>query len=161
MALTQDDIRTRLKRGAAIRESFVIGTSNTIYLGSIANRRSTTGRVFDGTAATGRRIAGIVVRKDSTTNGIGAGTGVGNASGTEKVIVEYGAEFLMKIKTAIRTNTSLGLNVFVADNETVGGTAVGTAAARVNAGRLTAFEASDKSTGWVAIAVFGPTNIAV
>ena len=83
------------------------------------------------------------------------------ASGTQKALFEYGAEYLFTIKTAIRTNTSLGLNVFVADDDSVGGTAVGTAAARVVVGRLTAFEASDKSTGWVAVGVFGPTNIAV
>ncbi len=159
-AMTQD--RVARKRGSgAIRETFVIGTSNTTYVGAMVNRRNTTGRAFTATAATGRRIAGVVVRKDSTTDGFGAGTGVGNASGTQKVIVEYGNEVLMAIRTAIRTNTSLGLNVFISDDQTVGGTAVGTAAARVVAGRLTAFEASDKSTGWVAVAVFGPTNIAV
>lgn len=158
-AMTQD--RVARKRGAAMSESYVVGTSNTTYVGSLVNRRNTTARVFTGTAATGRKIAGVVVRKDSTTDGPGAGTGVGNASGTQKVLVEYGNEVLMGVKTAIRTNTSLGLNVFVADDQTVGGTAVGTAAARVKVGILRAFEASDKSTGWVAIAVFGPTDIAV
>ena len=159
-AMTQD--RVARKRGSgAIRETLVIGTSNTTYVGAIVNRRTTTARAFTATAATGRRIAGVVVRKDSTANGPGAGTGVGNASGTEKVIIEYGNEVLVGIKTAIRTNTSLGLNVFVSDDQTVGGTAVGTAAARVKAGILRAFEASDKSTGWLAVAVFGPTDIAV
>lgn len=158
-ALTQD--RVTRKRGAAIRETLVIGTSNTTYVGAIGLRKNTTARLFTGSAATGRRIAGIVVRKDSTTNGNGAGTGVGNTSGTEKVIIEYGNEVSLNVKTAIRTNTSLGLNVFCSDDQTVGGTAVGTSAARIVVGQLRAWDASDKSTGWVAIGVFGPTNIAV
>lgn len=158
-ALTQD--RVTKPRGTYLVQDYTIGTSNTVYLGGIVHRKNVGGRVFAGTAATGRRIAGIVTRKDSTTDGPGAGTGVGNASGTQKVQVAYDGEFLLNVKTAIRTNTSLGLVVFCADDQTVGGTAVGTAAARVSVGILRAFEASDKSTGWVKVGAILPVNIAV
>jgi hypothetical protein len=158
-ALTQDAIRR--SRGKGYREVLAIATSGTVYVGSLLNRRNTTGRAVAATAATGRRILGVAKMLNSTTNGPGAGTGVGVTGGGEEVEVEYGNEHLFAVKTAIRTNTSLGHNVFVADDNMVGGTAVGTAAARVVAGRLVAWEASDKSTAWVAVAVFGPTNIAV
>jgi hypothetical protein len=157
-AQTQDVIRR--SRGTASTERAAIATSSTVYVGSLLARRNTTGRALAATAATGRRVLGVAVQKVGA-QGPGGGTGVGVAGGTEYVKYEYGNEHLFTIKTAIRTNTSLGLNVFVIDDQTVGGTAAGTAAARVNAGRLVAFEASDKSTGWVAVAVFGPTNIAV
>lgn len=159
MALSKDT--GRKSRGVGIQDTIAIGTGSTAYVGSLAVRRTTTGRALAGTAATGRRVLGVIKRLDSDVNGPGAGSGVGNTAGTQKALIEYGNEHLFAIKTAIRTNTSLGLNVFVADDETVGGTAVGTAATRVNAGRLTRFEASDKSTGWVAVAEFGPVNIAV
>lgn len=158
-ALTQDVVRK--SRGAGSREVVAIGTSSTLYVGSLLARRTTTGRAVAATAATGRRVLGVAKLLNSTTAGPSAGSGVGDTSGTQEVEYEYGNEHLFTIKTAIRTNTSLGLNVFVADDQTVGGTAVGTSAARVNVGRLVAFEASDKSTGWVAVAVFGPVNIAV
>jgi hypothetical protein len=157
-ALTQDAIRR--SRGTASMERGSIKTSSTIYIGSIVARANAGQRLVAGTAATGRRIAGVAVRFDGA-GGRTGGTGVGNAGGTEYCAYEYGNEHLFTIKTAIRTTTSLGLNVFIADDQTVGGTAVGTSAARVNVGRLVAFEASDKSTGWVAVGVFGPTNIAV
>lgn len=158
-ALTQGKMRR--KRGAGMRERLAIATSSTLYVGSLVCRKNSTGRAFAATAATGRRIAGVAVALHSTANGDTAGTGVGNASGTEEVEIEYGNEHLMTIKTALRTTTHLGLNFFVGDDDMVAGTAAGTAAARVTVGRLVAFEDANKTTGWVAVAVFGPTNIGV
>lgn len=159
MALTQDKIRR--SRGTPMTERVAIGTAGTLYVGSLCARRTTTGRAFAGTAATGRKILGVAVCKDGSTTGPGAGTGVGNTGGTQYALVEYGNEHLFTVKTAIRTNTSLGLNVFIADDDSVGGTAVGTAAARIVAGELVAWEASDKSTAWVAVRRFANANIAV
>lgn len=158
-ALTQDAIRKA--RGAGIREVIAIGTSGTVYIGSLCVRRNTTGRALAGTAATGRRILGVAKSFHSDTTGQTGGTGVGVTGGTEKVEVEYGNEHLFAVKTAIRTNTSLGLTVYLADDNMIGGTAVGTSAARVAVGRLAAWEASDKSTAWVAVAAFGHANITV
>src|SRR5690606_8793733 len=159
MALTQDKIRP--SRGVGMQVQIPIATSSTVYLGSLAVTRNTTGRLLAGTAATGRRLAGVVVRKDSDASGNDGGSGVGVTSGTQKAMVEYGNEWLFTVKTAIRTNASLGLDVFIADDDSVGGTGVGTAATRIAAGRRVRFEAADKSTGWVAVGVFSKTNIAV
>jgi hypothetical protein len=158
-ALTQDVVRR--SRGVGYREVLAIGTSATLFVGSLVARRNTTGRALAATAATGRRILGVAKVLNSTANGPSAGTGVGDTNGTQEVEVEYGNEHLFTIKTALRTNTTLGLNLFVSDDNLAAGTAVGTAAARVVIGRLVAWEASDKSTGWISVGVFGPTNIAV
>jgi hypothetical protein len=161
-ALSADKIRAQ--RGAQTEERAAIGTASTIYVGSLAFRRTTTGRIFAATAATGRRVAGVCVRLDGP-NGPGTGSGVGNTSGTQYAVFAYGGEWEMTIKTAIRTNTSLGLNVFAADDDVVAGTAVGTAGKRIVVGELIAWSSTtsttDKSKGWVAIRSFATTNIAV
>lgn len=159
MALTRDT--NRKARGTGIEETIAIGTAATLYIGSLAVRRTTTGRALAATAATGRRILGTVIRLDSDTNGPGAGSGVGNTAGTQKALVRYGHEARVTVATAIRTNTSLGLNVFIGDDDKVSGTAVGSAGTRVAAGRLMGWAETDKSAGWVALNVIGPTNIAV
>ena len=136
-------------RGTVLGEERVaIGTGATLYLGSLANQIITTGRVVAASAATARRFAGLVVKLEG---GSGVGTGVGNTAGTEFAVIQYGCEALVSIRTARRTNTSLNVNLFISDDDTVGGTAVGTAAVRVAAGELTAFEASNKTTGWLAL----------
>lgn len=157
-ALTQNTIR--LTRGKAYRETVAIKTGSTVFEGSEACQINSTGRLVAASAATGRGYAGLVKRLDGP-NGPGTGTGVGNTAGTQKALIEYGNEHLVAIKTAIRTNTSLRLNVFMADDATVGGTAVGTAGTRKPMGELVEWEASDKSTGWVRARVFATTNIAV
>lgn len=158
MALTQDAIRKT--RGTPRGEhKIAIKTSATLYVGSLVGRVEATGRAKAAAAATSERCVGLCVKLEGSN---GVGTGVGDASGTEYAIVQYGMEALMTVRTAIRTNTSLGLGVFVSDDDRVGGTAVGTAATRNVAGHLTAFEASDKSTGWVALGEYAPNgNIAV
>lgn len=158
MALTQDAIRKT--RGTPQGEhKIAIQTSATLYVGSLVGRVESTGRAKAAAAATTERCVGLCVKLEGDS---GVGTGVGDAAGTEYAIVQYGMEALITVKTAIRTNTSLGLNVFVADDDQVGGTAVGTSATRNVVGELTAFEASDKSTGWVALGNYAPNgNIAV
>lgn len=159
MALSRDT--NRKARGTGIQITETIGTAATVYVGSLVVRRTTTGRAHAATAATGRRILGVVERLDSDVNGLGAGSGVGNTAGTQKALIRYGDERSITVATAIRTNTTLGLNLFVGDDDKVSGTAVGSAGTRVVVGRLVDWDASDKSTGWVAIAEFGPVNIAV
>jgi hypothetical protein len=156
MALTQDRNVAYLKEiGGSYDYRGAITTAIRIYRGGLVCRKNT-GRFSAATAATGRRIAGVCVGFEGT-----LATGLGVAGGTEYAKLRRNLPVLVNIKTAIRTTTSLGLNVFVSDDQTVGGTAVGTAAARVVAGHLLEFEALDKSTGWVMVGVFGPTNIAV
>lgn len=156
-AATQDRNRKSQRGTPQYTSRLAIKTSSRIYRGTMVNRLNAGGRAVAASAATGRRIAGVAIHFEGGT----VNTGLGVAGGTEFVTVESGRLYLADVKTAIRTTTSLGLNVFVADDQMVGGTAVGTAAARIVAGRLIEFEASDKSTAWVHIGVFGPTNIAV
>ena len=154
-AQTQDEIRTT--RGLPSGEEiFTINTSSTVYRGSLIGLLEADGRAIAAAAATNQRFAGIAV--DLISDGAATGTGVGVAGGTEKVQVQWGHEVLMNVATAIRTTTSLGLDVFVADDQTVGGTAVGTAATRNVVGELVAFEAADKSTAWVRLRVRGPNG---
>jgi len=159
MALTED--KNRKARGSGQKLKVAIATSSTVYVGSLVCRRNTTGRCLAATAATGRRILGVVERLDSDADGPGSGTGVGNTGGTQYAMIRYLDERSFTVATAIRTNTSLGLNVFVSDDDKVCGTAAGTAGKRVAVGELVAWDASDKSTGWVAIRRFATTNIAV
>lgn len=154
-AATQDQI-TKARGTPRYESRIAIKTSSRIYRGTLVNRLNAGGRAVAATAATGRKCAGVAVGFEGT-----YATGLGVTGGTEYVNLEAGRLTLLNIKTAIRTTTSLGLNVFVADDTTVGGTAVGTSAARVVAGRLVEFEASDKSTGWVDVLTVGSTNIAV
>jgi hypothetical protein len=156
MALTQDRNSAYLKEvGGSYDYRGAITTAIRIYRGGLVCRKNT-GRFSAATAATGRRIAGVAVGFDGA-----LATGLGVAGGTEYVKVRRNIPVLVNVKTAIRTTTSLGLAVFVSDDQTVGGTAVGTAAARVVAGPLLEFEASDKSTGWVLVGAIGYTAIAV
>lgn len=156
-ALTQDRITRTVRGGTILNDDIAIKTSSRIYRGGFVNRLNAGGRAVAATAATGRRLAGLSVGFRGA-----VGTGLGVAGGTEYVKVERNVLGLVNIKTAIRTTTSLGLNVFVSDDNTVGGTAVGTSAARVVAGTLMRFEASDKSTGWVFVGgLLGAVSIAV
>lgn len=160
MALSAHKIRK--SRGVAIGQLRVpITTNATIYQGSLAARPNANGRASAATAATVRKILGMVVRLDGP-NGPSTGTGVGNTAGTQYAVVEYGNEWSITVATAIRTNAALGLNVFVGSDDQVKGTAAGTAGVRVVVGELVDWDASDKSTGWVAVRRSGVAgNIAI
>lgn len=154
MALSRDAIRKH--RGEGIREEYSIETGATLYLGSLAMIRATTGRAVAATTAATQdnRVAGVVVGFSGNDR-----DGVGHTDGSEKAILEYGNEWLFTVETASRTSTALGLNLYAEDDDVVGGTAVGTHTALVVVGELVSFEASDKSTGWMAIRRFSDTNI--
>lgn len=153
MALTQDFIRTQ--EGNGHLEVLSIKTGEQLRVGSAVCRLNTTGRAVAG-AGTVRRTAGVALRF------LGPNAdGLGVADGTEEVEVGYLDEYEFPVRTAIRTNTSVGLNVFWSSDDAVGGTAVGTAGVQVNAGELVRFSASDKSKGFVAVRRFAPATIAV
>lgn len=151
-AVTAD--RETPKRGDGVQETFVdIATAGVVYVGALANRTTTTGRASSATAAASRTFLGLVTGLPD-----GTGTGVATA-GQVRARVEWGRRVLLNISTAIRTNTALNKNVFVLDNVTVcAGTTAGTAGVRVKVGTLVQFEASDKSTGWVWLRQFAPTD---
>jgi len=124
----------------AIEEVFAIKTSVTLYVGALANFVTATGRVRSAAAETGSGLA-IAGRVTEIINDSGAiiSAGTGNTAGTIKARVVWNDLMVLAVKTAIRTFTNVGKTVFVADNVTVGGTAVGTAATRVQAGMLADF----------------------
>ncbi len=148
-AVTADQLSVTRAIDQLIEDVFPITTSNTLYVGALCNFVTTTGRVASATAATGRAFAGEVLEiLDESGTVVSAGTG--NAGGTVKARIGWNHEMLLNIKTAIRTFTSLGKGVYLADNVTVGGTAVGTSAVRVPVGQLASFlSLSDKTQGWV------------
>ena len=141
----------------AIEEIFPIKTAVTLYVGALANFVTATGRVRSAAAETGSGLT-CAGRVTEIINESGAviSAGTGNAGGTVKARIVWNDLMLLAVKTAIRTYTNLGKTVFVADNVTVGGTAVGTAAVRVQAGMLVSFataagvnDGATKTYGWV------------
>lgn len=148
-AVTADTMSVTRAIDQIVEDIFPITTSNTLYVGALANFVTTTGRVASATAAASRAFAGEVVEiLDDSGTVVSAGTG--NAGGTVKARIQWGHEMLLNIKTATRTFTNLGKTVFLYDNVTVGGTSAATAAARIPVGQLASFlSLSDKTMGWV------------
>jgi hypothetical protein len=161
MALSADKSPQRASRGRPAGKSRAsIVTSTTVYIGSLLNEVTSNtalpARVRVAAAATSRKIAGVCVAFEADN---ALPTGVGNTGGTQYAVFEWGNEWLFTLKTSLRTNSSVGLNGFVSDDDTVGGTAVGTAAVRVVVGIIT--ERPAITTAWVAVRQFAGTNIAV
>ena len=159
MALSADAIINERALGNKQIDEAVIATGSQIYLGGLVNIRTTTGRALPASAATGRRFGGIAVEF------VGPDAdGLGDTAGTEKVRIAYGHEVELTVDTAIRTNTTLGLNLFVDADDKVAGTDVGTAGTRIAVGEAVAWsdeDGSDKSKAWVALKRFAKTDIAV
>lgn len=157
-ALSQDAVTAT--RGLCDGEVRVaIATGSTLYVGGHAGRVKASGRVKAAAALATEDYEGLIVRLEGPS---GVGSGVGDTAGTQYAVIQFGMEALVPIRTAIRTTTSLSRNLFVSDDNAAGGTAVGTAAARRPMGELVSFEASDMSTGWVALRQYSVNgNIAV
>lgn len=133
----------------AVEDEFPITTSATVYTGALVNFVTTTGRVTDASAATGRAFAGVV-KEILNDSGAIISAGTGNTGGTVKARVYWNCEMLLNLKTSTRTFTNLGKTVYVADNQTAQGTGVGTALVRVAIGPLMNFiSLSDKTQGYV------------
>jgi hypothetical protein len=147
-AVTADQTSITRARAQIVEDIFPIKTSVTLYVGALANFVTATGRVRSAAAETGSglEIAGEVVEIINESGSV-ISAGTGNAGGTVKARIQWGHLMLLNVRTAIRTFTNLGKTVFVSDNVTVGGTAVGTAATRVQAGQLTAFANSSGQPG--------------
>lgn len=159
-ALSADKIRDERSIDGKTEATFALATSATVYVGSLVNF-NTAGRVVAASAAASRRFAGVVEYGiNETSSAISAWTG--NTAGTVKVRVAWGHEVLMDVKTAARTFTNLGKNVFIStDNDVTDTTGAGTAAVRVKVGALTEFtDTTNKDEAWVALRVFGDTDAA-
>jgi hypothetical protein len=155
MALLAD--ANRDSRGPALKGRVAITTAATVYVGSLLAFVTTSGRVRAATAATSRRVAGVCTGFYSSTSS--SASGVGNTAGTQYAEFEYGNEWLFTIKTAIRTTACLAVNGFVADDDTIGGTAVGTALVQVPVGEIV--ERSGSTKAWVAVRRFHKNNIGI
>ena len=133
----------------SIEDILPITTSNTVYVDTLLNFVTSTGRVCSATAAASRTFAGLCIEilNDS---GSTLTAGTGNTGGTVKARFRWGHEVLVNLKTATRTFTNIGKTVTVSDNVTAGGTGVGSAGVRVSMGPLAGFlSQSDKTKGWV------------
>ncbi len=140
-AVTTDQLAiTKASPSQAIEYVYAIKTSVTVNVGTLVNLVVATGRVRSAAAETGNAIM-VAGRCTEIINDSGAiiSAGTGNAGGTIKARVVWNDMMLLSVKTAIRTFTNVGKTVFVADNVTVGGTAVGSAGVRVQAGMLADF----------------------
>jgi len=154
MASTADrNTRARALNNKVV-ETHTITTAQTVYIGTLVNFVATTGRVTPAVRnIASRRFAGIV---ESIVNDSGSvlSAATGNTAGTVKCQISYGHEVLLNVKTAARTFTSVGMNVFVSDNDTVTDTTdagTSTSNRRIKIGALVQMEASDKSTAWVSL----------
>jgi hypothetical protein len=148
-AVTADQLPIERATLKAVDDVAPITTSNTVYVGTLVNFVTSTGRVCSGTAAASRTFAGECIEILNET-GASLSAGTGNTGGTVKARYRWGHELLLAIGTATRTFTNYGKTVTVKDNATVGGTGVGTAAVRVTVGVLSQFiSQTDKTKGYV------------
>lgn len=139
-----------------------IVTGATVYKGSVLVRHTTTGRVKAGGVVTAAnwRLLGVCVGFYSDANGGNETAGVGDTSGTVYAKYVLPEQYLMDVRTAIRTQAALGTQVILSDDVTVGGTAIGTNTGlnQIIAGNLLAFDenaSTAKSKGWVQVGVTG------
>ena len=143
-------------RGNPLEEEIAIKTASQI-IGSGLVTRNASGRAIPAAKTASTRIAGVAVKFTGPNS-----DGLGVADGTEKVVVAWDHEVQFDVKTAIRTTTHLDLVVFVSDDHTVGGTAVGTAAVRIPVGAMRSFvDGTSKAKAWVHVRRTLPVNIAV
>jgi len=148
-AVTADQLLIERANNEVIEDIVAITTNNTVYVGTLLNFVTSTGRVASATAAASRSFAGVCMEilNDS---GSPLTAGTGNTGGTVKARFRWNHEVLMNVRTATRTFTNLGKTVTVLDNVTVGGTGVGTAGVRVTVGTLASFlSLSDKTKAYV------------
>lgn len=158
-ANTTDRSPIARKLDVAIYDEAPIATSATVYCGNLVNFNAA-GRLVDATAATSRRFAGMLVEILNDSGAI-VSAGTGNTGGTVKGKFRFNCEELLDVKTGMRTTTNLGKIVYVSDNHTIDGTAVGTALVRVNVGAIAQFiGASDKTQAWVHLRHLSTTDAA-
>lgn len=156
-ALSADKIRNRRGTNNTRQEVFSVKTSTTVYIGGMA-AFTTLGRVVPAANTANYRPGGMIVDfVNESGSAISAITG--NTGGTVKVLVEWGSEFEVDVRTAARTLINIGKTVYaITDNEVTDTTAAGTAAVRVAMGMLTEFTNASKTAAYVAFRVYGDTG---
>ncbi len=154
-AVTADQVPFVRSLQNATYDVKAIKTSVTVYVGTLVSF-SSIGRLIDGAATAATMFAGelVAILNDS---GAIVTAGTGNAGGTVLGLYRYGHEMRLAVKTSTRTYSNLGKSVHIADNVTVAGTSVGTAAVRIVAGALTEFAVTGAApaTAWVRLRTMG------
>lgn len=155
MALTEDKT-VRTYGASAIPREAVIVSGSQIFRGSLMTRSHSTGRVKAGVDETAHDFYGICVGFTSET---GEGLGVGNAGGTEKALAVTDLRVEIDVEAAARDDANLGKNMFLADDETVGGPTAQTGDIKV--GELMEWAVADRSRGIVWLGHYSDTDATV
>ncbi len=161
-ALTQDRSPVYLKfRGKTLYEDEApIATGETVYKGSKLVQSLSTGRVKAAGVLTAAAwtIKGVCTGFRSDANGNNEGSGVGDTAGTVRAKFVVPEQYLVDVAAAIRTEAALNTTVICADDQTVGGTAIGTNTGlnQILAGTLVAFQdGSSLARGWLRLGQAG------
>lgn len=154
MAITADKLRKRKNLSQMSTDLVAVTTAATVYIGALVNFRST-GRVAAAANAASQLFAGEVLDWENTSGSVVTGI-TGNTGGTVKVLVGWGHQALVTLATGLRTTSKIGKLVYASDNDTVIGTAAGTAGVRVQVGTLASRVGSTE--GYVTLRRLGATT---
>jgi hypothetical protein len=155
MAITADKLRKRKNLKLMETELIAVTTASTVYVGGLVNKKSATGRVAAAAATATELFAGEVLAWENA-SGSALAAITGNTGGTVKVLVGFGHQALVTLAAGIRTNSKIGTVVYASDNDTVQGTAAGTAAVRIQVGTLISRVGSTE--GYVSLRRLGSTT---
>lgn len=139
-ALSRDAIRK--SRGQLTYKELPIASGETIYVGGLVSvLASGTGSMeaYPASDTANHRIAGVATSVND-----------------DFVTVAYGGEFEFDIASDQQAVSSLGLNLSVVDDNTVGSGSVG----NVLVGELRSFSNEAETKGWVAVRCFSPYDVA-
>ena len=139
--------RKRRAMHLANSEAYAVGTSSTIYQGSLVVWNKTTKRAVAATVATGRRFLGVA--ENAAVGGTATATAV-------YVKVLYGHEELLDAASAL-TGAYVGCNAAIADdNQVTTMSGAGTALLRIRVGEVLSIESGD---AWTRIRSFSEIDV--
>lgn len=153
-AVTADQIRK--ERALHLKEysTAAVFTGQTVYIGTMLCFPPGSARVRSAAATASYIFAGICEEVINDT-GSPLSAITGNTAGTVRVKYSYGHEVSMILLTAARTYTNINKTALVKTNNELDGTAVGTAAVRIQVGAIVETDAAALATVWVAVRRFG------
>lgn len=136
----------RLTRNVANKKfhEYVVGTSATIYAGSLVAVDTSTGRAVAATAAASRKFLGLSEE-----------TKTGDTGGTVRCRVVWNCEAKVTGATAL-TQAYIGSNVAISDDNTVTTMSAISSAKQVRAGELVSITGTD---AWVSLRNFSESDV--
>lgn len=155
MAITADKLRKHKNLSLMSTDLVAVKTAATVYVGGLVNFQPTTGRVAAAAATASTMFAGEILDWENTSGSVLSAI-TGNTGGTVKVLVGWGHQALVTLATGLRTTSKIGTVVYAKDNDTVQGTAAGTAAVRIQVGNLASRVGSTE--GYVTLRRLGATT---